>query len=78
MSLVEEPDRVIVHSPTTCAGCQAARDEVAVSGYERRQVVDLPPLRLEVSEHRAEAKTCPHCQHTTTGTFPADVTTMVQ
>ncbi len=76
LSLVAEPDRGIVHSPAPCAGCQAALDGVGARGYERRQVVDLPPLRLEVSEHRAEAKTCPHCQHTTTGAFPADVTTL--
>jgi len=78
LSLMAQADRVIVHSPATCAGCQAARDGVAASGYERRQVVDLPPPRLEVSEHRAEAKTCPQCQHITTGAFPADVTTLVQ
>ncbi len=78
LSLVEAPDRVIVHSPATCAGCQAALAEVAATGYERRQVMDLPPLRLEVSEHRAAEKVCPHCQHTTKGAFPPDVTTTVQ
>ena len=78
LSLVAEPDRVIVHSPATCAGCQTALDGVAATGYTRRQVVDLPPLQLEVREHRAEEKMCPQCRHTTTGAFPADVTTMVQ
>jgi len=78
LSMVEEPDRVIVHSPATCAECQAALDGVAATGYARRQVVDLPPLRLEVSEHRAEEKMCPRCRHTTTGAFPAGVTTTVQ
>jgi len=78
LSMVAEPDRVIVHSPATCAGCQAALDGVAATGYVRRQVRDLPPLRLEVSEHRAEEKMCLRCRHTTTGAFPADVTTTVQ
>ena len=78
LSMVAEPDQVIVHRPATCAGCQGALDGVAATGYERRQVVDLPPLRLAVSEHRAEEKTCPHCQHTTSGVFPAGVTTTVQ
>lgn len=78
LSLVAEPDRVIVHSPATCAECQAALDGVAATGYARRQVLDLPPLRLEVSEHRAEEKMCPRCRHTTAGAFPADVTTTVQ
>jgi len=76
--MIEEPDRVLVHSPATCAGCQAVLDGVAATGYERRQVVDLPPLRLEVSEHRAQEKICPRCRQTTRGTFPADVTTTVQ
>jgi len=78
LSLVAESDQVIVHRPATRERCQAALDGVAAPGYERRQVVDLPPLRLEVSEHRAEAKTCPHCQHTTRGVFPTDVTTTAQ
>jgi len=32
LSLVAEPDRVIVHRPATCAGCQAALDAVAATG----------------------------------------------
>lgn len=78
LPMIEEPDRVLVHSPATCAGCQAVLDGVAATGYERRQVVDLPPLRLEVSEHRAQEKICPRCRQTTRGTFPAGVTTTVQ
>lgn len=78
LSMVDDPDRVRVHSPALCAGCQAVLDGVAARGYERRQVVDLPPVRLEVSEHRAAEKMCPHCQHTTRGIFPAGVTTTVQ
>jgi transposase len=37
---------------------------------ERRQVHDLPVLRLEVTEHRVEERICPRCQHRTVGTFP--------
>ncbi|MGH2409113.1 MAG: IS66 family transposase [Chloroflexota bacterium] len=77
-SLVAEPDQVIRHRPAVCATCQGSLDGVEASGYERRQVVDLPPLRLEVAEHRAEAKTCPRCQQVTRGAFPAEVTTTVQ
>jgi transposase len=78
LSLVAEPDRVVSHSPAVCARCQASLAAVGATGYERRQVVDLPPLRLEVVEHRAEAKTCPQGQQTTTGEFPAGVSTTVQ
>jgi transposase len=78
LSLVAEPDRVITHRPAVCAGCQASLDAVEASGYERRQVVDLPPLRLEVEEHRAEVKTCAQCQQVSRGEFPAGVTNTVQ
>lgn len=40
-------------------------------GYERRQqVVDVPPLALEVTEHRAQRKRCAGCGWTTTAPFP--------
>jgi len=78
LSMVEEPDQVIIHSPAACAWCRASLEGVPATGYARRQVVDLPLLRLEVSEHRAAEKRRPQCHATTTGGFPAGVSTTVQ
>jgi transposase len=40
-------------------------------------VHDLPPLKLEVIEHRAEVKSCKHCGMSNSGKFPADVSNVL-
>lgn len=78
LPMVDQPDQILVHRPAVCGQCQHPLADVPAQRYARRQVVDLPPLRLEVWEHRAEEKRCPVCAHRTWGLFPADVTTAVQ
>ena len=75
---VESPDHFEVPGVTECEQCHTPLTTVAVQGYEPRQVFDLPELRLEVTEHRAEIKACPQCGHTTQAPFPAHIRQPVQ
>lgn len=78
LRLVENPDQTIVHPVKRCRHCQQTLAAMAAEAYERRQVVELPPPHIEVTEHRAEIKTCRRCHQSTRADFPADVTRVVQ
>jgi transposase len=75
---VEFPDRLRVHAPGRCRQCRASLVESAVVGYSRRQVFDLPPTVLEVTEHRAQVKRCGMCGARTPARFPRGVNAPVQ
>jgi len=77
LSQVENPDKIIVHPVASCDDCGASLADVKVDGVEKRQVFDLPPLNLIVTEHQAEQKTCT-CGCVTTAAFPPEATAPVQ
>src|SRR5574340_866657 len=78
LSLVDDPDAVVVHAPPRCAICGQDLASVPAVRQERRQVVDLPPIKGEVVEHQVYTKCCPQCGAQTRGTFPPEVTAPVQ
>ena len=75
---VETPHRVQVHEPRQCRRCRASLAGCAIVRRERRQVFDLPPVVLEVTEHQAEIKRCAGCGERTKAKFPSEVRAPVQ
>lgn len=77
LRMSETPDHVVLHSLHVCkCGCSLTGE--AVLRMEKRQVVDLPVMRTEVTEHQAEVKLCPSCRRTIKAAFPLEVTAPVQ
>ena len=70
-------DVIVKHSPTQCDGCHSNLDDITEQLVSTRQLIDLPPIALEVIEHRVYKKQC-SCGHTTVGDFPKYVASPVQ
>jgi transposase len=73
----DTPKHIQVHPLLECECGEDLSREPALD-FERRQVFDLPPLKLECTEHRAEIKECPDCRELCTAPFPADIKAPVQ
>jgi transposase len=76
--LADDPDKVIRHSPEHCSYCQAPLETSQQIGTERRQVIELSPIRLEVIEHSADKRRCYRCGRVTKGKFPQEARSPVQ
>jgi transposase len=75
----QEADAVVEHRPTVCSGCQRPLGASAlVVRRERRQIQDLPPVRLRITEHQALRMQCPRCQAVSAGVFPGEAPSRVQ
>jgi len=73
LTWVETPDRVIDYWPGQCEYCGKPLGRGCASGCAARQVHDIPPIKMEVTEHRAMQVTCHTCGSTSEGRLPEGV-----
>jgi transposase len=74
----DEVDVVVEHQVKQCQDCGSSLDEYPSQNVVLRQVYDVPPMFLNVTEHRTEVKVCPHCSLETQASFPAEANSLVQ
>jgi transposase len=77
LALSDQPDRIQVHKVASCACCGASPEEMTCTAVEKRQVHDLPPRGLIVTEHQAETRLCA-CGCLNKAVFPPEVSAPVQ
>jgi len=73
LRMVAIPDIVEKYDITSCKHCCADLSNAPVIDIERRQVFDLPPVELEVTEHQAQIKQCATCGKSSKAKFPATI-----
>jgi transposase len=79
LGMSSAPDEIIsLPSVTHCQHCHADLAGIEAKSRERRQVVDVPSPRLQVTEYRGEWKQCPDCQGYTNPAWPSGVSASVQ
>lgn len=71
----ERVDRLVIVTPDACRGCGTGLPPEPGGGDPgdaRVQVVELPPVRAEVTEYRLAARRCRSCGTVTRATRPAE------
>jgi transposase len=72
LEMTDTPNEVIDHRPERCAGCGSAFPGISADqGYTRRQVVEVPPVKPVVTEHRSHTYLC-ECGCETKEPFPGE------
>jgi transposase len=77
LEMVDAADHYEIRQPELCK-CGYNLSGVRKYIKERRQVFDIPPAQLEVTEYQALACVCPRCHAESSGTFPEGVKARVQ
>ena len=64
LKMVSNPDKVVDYKVSNCIKCAHNLLEYEQSIKTKRQVFDIPPIQMEVTEHRQHELSCPKCgQH---------------
>jgi len=77
MQLSEHPDKTVRHRPARCGCCGKSLKRAAVTAVERRQVIDIPPVKAKTTEHQMLTLLC-GCGCETKAQAPDGVTAPVQ
>lgn len=77
LKMAANPDRVIEHMPDTCESCGNNLSSINPNILEKRQVVELPPIKPLYIEHRSYAKIC-SCGCLNKSKFPKTVNAPMQ
>jgi len=72
LKMVATPDLVVLHDVEKCSCCGNSLSEKS-EHYDARQVIDIPTIKMYVTEHRRLHKKCDNCGKKNKGEFPNEL-----
>lgn len=78
LQMVDNPDKIKVLKLHKCPNCSLSLKNSAALDLDKRQVFDIPQIKIQVTEFQAEIKKCSQCNHTSRAVFPKGVTHKTQ
>jgi transposase len=73
LKMVEKPNKIIKLTPTLCSCCNQDISKNKSIKHIKRQVFDIPPINIEVTEYQAHLVKCPNCNSINKADFPNSV-----
>jgi transposase len=70
LEMRENPDIIVNHAPELCGHCGTDLKGVEGEIVRRGQILDIPPIEIQVCEHRGISIICPCCGRSNEGQLP--------
>ncbi|WP_445721695.1 IS66 family transposase [Flavobacterium sp.] len=72
LKMVKNPDKIILHKAVFCSNCGNDLKSIPSEFISRRQIVDIPPIKPEYTEHQIFKTTC-SCGFCNVSNFPIEM-----
>jgi len=78
LKIVATPDTTKVLLPTNCSCCDSPLKNINSSKYEKRQLFDLPDVKIQITEYQAHSLKCKKCSTLNKAEFPNNINATTQ
>ena len=78
LKIVASPDEIEVLLPTSCSCCGNSLSDIDSLKHEKRQLFDLPEVKMNVTEYQAHSLECKECHTINKAKFPENIKAVTQ
>ena len=78
LKIVANPDKIEILRPTHCKCCNKSLRHIDSSKFEKRQLFDLPEIKMQVTEYQAHSIKCKECHTINKAEFPDNLNANTQ